>query len=116
MRFLVDECTGPNVAQWLREQGHEVFSVYEEQRGLRDEEILEKAYREQWVIVTNDKDFGEKVFREHYPHHGIIILRLDNERAVNKIQVLKRLLATHEQHIENRFVVVTEKLIRFAQP
>ena len=27
MRFLVDECTGPKVAQWLREQNNEVFSV-----------------------------------------------------------------------------------------
>jgi len=52
MRFLVDECTGPTVAQWLIDQGYEVFSVYEEQRGLRDEEILEKAYREQWSKDT----------------------------------------------------------------
>lgn len=28
MRFLVDECTGPAVARWLREQSHEVFSVF----------------------------------------------------------------------------------------
>jgi|AFSR01.1.fsa_nt_gi hypothetical protein len=34
MRFLVDECTGPAVAQWLRAQKHEVFSVYEEARGM----------------------------------------------------------------------------------
>jgi hypothetical protein len=27
MRFLVDECTGPGVAAWLRNQNHEVFSV-----------------------------------------------------------------------------------------
>lgn len=27
MRFLVDECTGPAVARWLREQKHEAFSV-----------------------------------------------------------------------------------------
>jgi predicted nuclease of predicted toxin-antitoxin system len=49
MRFLVDECTGPAVARWLREQGYEVFSVYEDHRGLSDEAILEKAYREKWV-------------------------------------------------------------------
>lgn len=115
MRFLVDECTGPTVAQWLRDQGYEVFSIYEDQRGLSDEAILEKAHREQWVIVTNDKDFGEKVFREQHPHHGIVILRLDDERAHNKINVLKRLLSSHEEHLEDRFVVVTEKLIRFAQ-
>jgi hypothetical protein len=29
MRFLVDECTGPSVAQWLRELHHDVFSVYD---------------------------------------------------------------------------------------
>ena len=33
MRFLVDECTGPAVARWLREQSHDVFSVFEEARG-----------------------------------------------------------------------------------
>ena len=40
MRFLVDECTGPAVARWLREQSHEVFSVYEEARGMSDDDIL----------------------------------------------------------------------------
>ena len=70
MRFLVDECTGPKVAGWLRGQSHEVFSVYDEARGLADDEILAKAYSGQWVLITNDKDFGEKVYREVRPHHG----------------------------------------------
>ncbi len=33
MRFLVDECTGPAVAQWLRRQNHDVISVFDEIRG-----------------------------------------------------------------------------------
>ena len=41
MRFLVDECTGPAVAQWLRAQAHDVFSVYDEARGLDDERIFQ---------------------------------------------------------------------------
>ena len=44
MRFLVDECTGPAVAAWLREQNHEVFSVFDEARGLDDDEIIRKAF------------------------------------------------------------------------
>ena len=40
MRFLIDECTGPAVAIWLKKEGHEVFSVYEEARGLGDDEIV----------------------------------------------------------------------------
>ena len=45
MRFLVDECTGPAVARWLRDQKHEVFSVYDDARGACDDDLLEKAYQ-----------------------------------------------------------------------
>lgn len=45
MRFLVDESTGVVVARWLREQGYEVFSVYEEARGMDDDDIIHKAQR-----------------------------------------------------------------------
>ncbi len=76
MRFLVDECTGPVVARWLRDQSHEVFSVYEEARGASDDDILNKAYSENWILITNDKDFGEKVYRENKLHHGVIFLRV----------------------------------------
>jgi len=43
MRFLVDECTGPALAQWLREHGHDVFSVYDEARGMDDPDVVQKA-------------------------------------------------------------------------
>jgi len=43
MRFLVDECTGPAVAEWLRNQKHEVFSVFEEARGMDDDDIILKS-------------------------------------------------------------------------
>jgi len=55
MRFLVDESTGPWVAQWLREHGHEVFSVFEQARGMDDNDIIQKAFSENWVLLTNDK-------------------------------------------------------------
>lgn len=72
MRFLVDECTGPAVATWLRSEQYEVFSVYDEALGLSDLAIIEKAYSENWILITNDKDFGEKVYRDRYPHRGVI--------------------------------------------
>jgi predicted nuclease of predicted toxin-antitoxin system len=62
VRFLVDENTGVVVARWLRSQEHEVFSVYEEARGIDDNQILEKAFNENWISITSDKDFGEKVY------------------------------------------------------
>jgi predicted nuclease of predicted toxin-antitoxin system len=115
MRFLVDECTGPAVAQWLREHQHQVFSVYEEARGMDDDEIVRKAFAEDRVLITNDKDFGEKVYREQCPHKGVIPLRLDNERAANKIEVIRRLLERYADRLVNQFVVVTETAVRFAR-
>lgn len=114
MRFIVDECTGPNAAKWLREQGYVVFSAHEQSRGAADDVLIEKAFAENWILITNDKDFGEKVYREKRPHHGVVFLRLDDERAANKILVLKRLLAQYADQIADRFVVVTDERVRFA--
>jgi predicted nuclease of predicted toxin-antitoxin system len=115
MRFLVDECIGPAVARWLREQKHEVFSVYEEARGMDDDDIIQKAFDEDWILITNDKDFGEKVYRERRPHRGVVFLRLEDERAANKIDIIRRLLAGHANRLANHFVVATERQVRFAR-
>jgi predicted nuclease of predicted toxin-antitoxin system len=113
MRFFVDECTGPAVAEWLREQKHEVFSVYDEARGLDDDTIIQKAFTENWILITNDKDFGVKIYRERQSHHGVILLRLDDERAASKIEVLRRLLRDYADRLADQFVVVTEAKVRF---
>ena len=114
MRFLVDECTGPAVGRWLRGEGHEVYSVYERSRGIDDDEIIKIAYAENWIIITNDKDFGEKVYREKYPHRGVILLRLENDRVKAKIVALERVLDNHADKLSDNFVVVTERAIRIA--
>lgn len=115
MRFLVDECTGPAVARWLRRQGHEVFSVYEEARGMDDADIIRMAFAGDWILVTNDKGFGEKVYRERRPHRGVVLLRLDDERASSKIETVRRLLDGHAGRLAGQFVTVTETRVRFAR-
>ena len=115
MRFLVDECTGPAVAKWLRSQKYEVFSVFDEARGLDDDSILQKAFDENWILITNDKDFGEKIYRERFFHRGVILLRLDNELASAKIETLRRLLRNYAEKLPEQFVVVTETKVRFAR-
>jgi predicted nuclease of predicted toxin-antitoxin system len=115
VRFLVDENAGVVVAHWLGSQGHEVFSVYEEGRGIDDDRVIQQAFEENRILITSDKDFGEKVYREQRPHRGIILLRLDDERSVNKIDVLQKLLAEYPEQLADNFIVVTEKLVRFAK-
>lgn len=115
MRFLVDECAGPRVAEWLRQEGHDVFSVYEQARGADDVELIQRAYAENRIIVTADKDFGDMVYREHYPHHGVILMRLENDRAYAKIDALRRLLESYSDQLPDQFVVLTESRVRFGR-
>lgn len=114
MKFLVDECTGPRVTHWLLEKGHDVFSVYEEARGADDNWIINKANTENRIIITVDKDFGELVFRKGESHKGIILLRLENQRAENKINKIDDLLKNYSDKIKDNFIAVTEDTIRIA--
>ena len=115
MRFIVDECTGTAVGRWLTAQGHDVFSVFEQARGMTDEQVIQTAIDDKRILITNDKDFGEKVFREQQTHYGVVLMRLDDERAANKIDVLSQLLVTYADRLANQFVVVTESRVRFAK-
>ncbi len=115
MRFMVDECTGPAVARWLREHNHEVFSVYEQARGMADDDIIQKAFDESWILITNDRHFGDRVYRERRQHKGIILLRLEDERPNNKIDAIQRLLKGYAEQLTDHFIVVTEKQIRIGR-
>ena len=116
MRFVVDECTGPVVARWLLQSGHDVFSVYDDARGVSDDDILQKAFMQNRILITNDKDFGELIFREKKRHKGIVLLRLEDERAENKIKVIEQLLEQYADQIAECFTVVTENAVRIARP
>jgi predicted nuclease of predicted toxin-antitoxin system len=115
MRFLVDECTGPAVASWLRDQNHDVFSVFDEARGMDDDGIIMKALDENRILITNDKGFGDKVYRDRRLHKGVILLRLEDERPASKILVLNRLFEKYSSRIPDSFLVVTERQVRFAK-
>jgi predicted nuclease of predicted toxin-antitoxin system len=87
----------------------EVFSVFEDARGMDDDDMILKALEENWILITNDKDFGEKVYRDGRFHRGVILLRLEDERSPSKIQVLSRLLRTYPDR-SNTFVLPIGRL------
>ncbi len=116
MRFLVDECAGPGLARWLKEHGHDVFSVFDQARGITDDDVLQIALETERILITIDKDFGEKVFREKRFHQGVILLRLKDERSRAKIAAMERLLASFADRLRGQFVVVTETRIRLSSP
>lgn len=115
MRLFVDENLGHTIGRWLREQGHDVFAVIESCRGARDPDLLRQAAADGRVIVTADKGFGELVFRARLPHAGVILLRMGDRTAADRIAVLSRVLVEFEGRIEGSFIVATEDSIRLRE-
>lgn len=116
MKFLVDECVGPAVADWLKDQGYDVVSVHDSFPGITDDLVLKKAATELRIIITSDKDFGEMVFRNQKQHCGIILLRILSQRSSIKLRVMQDLLDNHRGELEYNFVVVSETSVRVIKP
>ena len=113
MRFIVNESTGVAVVEYLRDSAHDVLAVAEAMPQASDAEILARAVNEARILLTNDKDFGELVFRSGQPHHGILLLRLRDESSRNKVGVVRAVLEGYGDRLADGFAVATETGIRF---
>ena len=63
MNFLADECCDTTLVQDLRADGDDVVYVLESLRGANDDDILARAFAENRLLLTEDKDFEELVYR-----------------------------------------------------
>jgi len=110
LKFLVDESTGVQVAEKLKQMGYDTISVIKAMKGAQDTTVIKKAKQEDRVIITNDKDFGW--LAAIYKPSGIIILRLKDESATNKIKVTLRIIENPTYRIYDSLIIATEKKIR----
>ncbi len=112
MKLVADESIeGPTVSA-LRAAGHEVLFIAETSPGIEDAEVLSISHREQALLLTADKDFGELVFRNREPHCGVLLIRLPegdtNENAANAVTAIDQ----HGPELLNRFSVLAGRVLR----
>ncbi len=115
MQFLVDECTGAAVTEFLRDRGFDVLDAQESGPGTEDLDWLSLAVNEKRVLITDDKDFGEAVYRDHLPHAGIVLLRLSKSTPATRVEAVERVLHQYGESIVGQFIVATDQKIRFAR-
>src|SRR6185295_11304093 len=61
MRFLADESCDAAVVRTLRHAGHDVVAVAERRPGADDRMVIGLARRTDRILLTEDKDFGQRV-------------------------------------------------------
>jgi len=75
VRFLADESCDFGVVRILWANGHDVLAVSEISPRLSDEDVALWARREDRVLLTEDKDFGQLVFASGQPSGSVILIR-----------------------------------------
>lgn len=114
MRFKIDENLHEDVAEMLREHGHDARTVFDEGlQGRPDPEIADAARREGRALVTLDLDFSN--IRDYPPEQylGLIVLRVANQSRRHVVHVMERLLAVLDSApLDGHLWVVSEGGIR----
>ena len=112
MRWLADECVDAALVRRLRGAGHDVIYAAEVASGATDTEILRRANDEHRLLLTEDKDFGEFIFRLHITVPGLVLLRVAQERYPFKWARLDAAVQRFGQRLFGRYVVIEEARFR----
>lgn len=111
LNLYLDQMLRLDVAQALRNEGHDVMRASEVgQARADDNEILEKAIVEDRILVTLDEHFGDWVILPLSKHPGVIRLKIDPTTSKNAINLLTPFLRLHSsEQFENRLVILSSK-------
>jgi len=112
MRLLADENIDGRLVAALRKAGHEITWVAETMPGAVDAAVLETARTEEALLVTDDLDFGELVFRQRRATCGVLLLRLAGLSAAHKADIVSQALRIRGTELAGRFGVLDAHQLR----
>ena len=110
-RLYLDQMLRHEVAQALREEGHDVLRATEVgQARADDHQILQKAISENRVLVTLDEHFGDWVILPLSEHPGVIRLKIIPATSKNVIKLLLPFLRPHTPtQFKNHLIILSPK-------
>jgi len=114
VKFLVDMPLSPDLAQWLRAEGHD--AVHADELSMNrspDSEILQSAARGGRVVITADLDFPRLLAALGSSSPGLILLRGGNYSEAESEDCVRRvLMSVAHAELPGSLVVVDRERIR----
>ncbi len=109
MRFLADVGVSPQIAAWLRSQGHDVEHLLDSRQfDLADETIFAAAAAANRIIITFDLDFGAIAAAAVANAGSILLFRLSNPRNPSVLKRLETVLSAVTEPLQRGAIVVVE--------
>lgn len=115
LKFLADESCDFAVVRALRAKSYDVIAVAELTSRSVDSDLIEQARRENRILITEDKDFGQLVFASHADSAGIILIRFPGNARQTLASAVLHFVEEQGNQILNTFVVIQPSQIRISR-
>ena len=113
MKFLTDENIASSVLKSLRNENFDVKDIKEEGLyGISDRKIIDIAFKEERIIITHDKSFGNIINDHNIKHKGVIFIRCKNQSPNNVSNILVEALKSEiKDKLKDSLVIISEEQI-----
>lgn len=114
MKFMADMGISARTVAHLREMGYDSVHLRDEHmQRSGDAAVLQKAFREGRVLLTQDLDFGDLMAASKGVLPSVVIFRLHDMRPDHVNSHLDKVVAKHATDLANGAIIsVNEKRIR----
>lgn len=112
MRILADECCPRATVERLREAGFDVRYAAETDPRASDTELIDLARSENRILVTEDFDFGDLMFRDQMKAPGVIILFLPGLAPLARAERLLRILLSPDLGFHGKLTIIGKRRVR----
>jgi predicted nuclease of predicted toxin-antitoxin system len=110
--FVADESVDYNLIKFLRNNGLTIFSIQEDASSIKDNFVLQIAREQDAILITEDKDFGELVFKLKMPHKGLLLLRINGTSLQEKCELVLQFIIKFSPELVSNFAVIKQRKLR----
>src|SRR5688500_13998050 len=111
MKVLLDRCVGRSVKLALEAAGHTVAAISDWPTDPGDKEILRRAFAEEQLLITIDKDFGTLAVLPGQQHREII--RFASLSVAEQVELVVTILEKHEKDLRaGAIITASSKRLR----
>ncbi len=115
MRLLADESCDFGVVLALRAAGHDVVAIAEVSPREKDESVIKRALREERIVVTEDKDFGQLVYANRQATGGVLFLRFPAKARASIARTVVDTVQRRGETLKGKFGAVQPGRVRFSR-
>ena len=118
MKIFANENLFEPIIHYLKSRGHDVLSIRDAGlSGISDDEVYQRACRDNSVIVTMDKDFSRMFRFQPEKCGGIIVLKVYKRTVDETLSIFKLFYESiKEKDVHKNLVIISPMGVRIRKP